>query len=105
MSNYKRKDDFGREVGAPNEFVRQGSAGVAGSDAARALDDIVLANDFRQQAAKMEAEARGLLAESARLQKEAATMSGAVPETSSTTAKSKRGRPSNASKAVADAAN
>jgi len=54
---------------------------------------------------KMEAEARGLLAESARLQKEAAIMSGAVPETSSTTAKSKRGRPSNASKAVADAAN
>jgi hypothetical protein len=105
MSNYKRKDDFGREVGAPNEFIRQGAASVAGSDAARALDDIALANDFRQQAAKMEAEARGLLAESARLQKEAAIMSGAVPETSSTTAKSKRGRPSNASKAVADAAN
>lgn len=103
MSNYKRKDDFGREVGAPNEFVRQGSSGVAGSDAARALDDIALANDFRQQAARMEAEAKGLLAESARLQKEAAAMSGAVPETNSSqaTTKIKRGRPSNASKAAA----
>ena len=105
MSNYKRKDDFGREVGAPNEFVRQGSSAVAGSDAARALDDMALAENFRQQAARMEAEAKGLLAESARLHKEAAIMSGAVPETNSTTAKPKRGRPSNASKVAADAAN
>lgn len=99
MSNYKRKDDFGREVGAPNQSVRQGSAAVAGSDAARALDDIALASDFRQQAARMEAEARGLLAESARLQKEAAAMSGATPETNSS-AKPKRGRPSKAQAAV-----
>jgi len=99
MSNYKRKDDFGREVGAPNQSVRQGSAAVAGSDAARALDDIALASDFRQQAARMEAEARGLLAESARLHKEAAIMSGAVPETN-TAAKPKRGRPSKAQAAV-----
>ena len=46
------------------------------------LGDQVLANNFRQQAAKMDAEARGLLAESARLLKEAAAMDPvqAVPE-------------------------
>lgn len=38
------------------------------------LGDSVLANNLRQQAAKMEAEAKGLLAESTRLMKEAAEM-------------------------------
>jgi hypothetical protein len=45
-----------------------------------ALGDTDLATNLRQQAAKMEAEAKGLLAESARLQKEAALMEGAKPE-------------------------
>lgn len=92
MSNYKRKDDFGREIGAPMEQVRQGSSAVAGSDAARALDDVALAADFQKQAERMAAEAQGLLAESARLMKEAALMSGRpLPE--SATAAPKRGRP------------
>lgn len=69
------RDDYGREVGAPSEFVR--GANVAGSDAARALDDTALASNLQQQAERMAAEARGLLAESERLMKEAAVMSGA----------------------------
>jgi hypothetical protein len=101
------RDDFGREVGAPTEQVRQGSAYVAGSDAAKALDDLQLAKDFRQQADRMAAEAKGLLAESARLMKEAAQMDGIPSETQTTTqsASKKRGRPSNASKAVAGVTN
>jgi hypothetical protein len=70
----RQKDDFGREVGAPNEFVR--GAGVAGSDAARALDDASIAQDLQTQAQRMAAEARSLLAESERLMKEAAVLSG-----------------------------
>lgn len=89
MSNYKRKDDFGREIGAP--AARQGSAAVAGSDAARALDDAALAENFRSQAVRMAAEAQQMLAESQRLMKEAASMSGATLEAPST--KPKRGRP------------
>lgn len=52
----------------------------AGSDAAlratqnSALDDSGLANNLRQQAARMDAEAKGLMAESARLLKEAASL-------------------------------
>ena len=98
MSNYKRKDDFGREIGAPMNQVRQGSAAVAGSDAARALDDVALAADFQKQAERMAAEAKGLLAESDRLMKQAASMSGATPET----AKPKRTRSTRA-KASANA--
>jgi hypothetical protein len=100
MSNYKRKDDFGREVGAPTELVRQGSSAVAGSDAAKALDDAALAANFQDQARRMAAEARQLLAESDRLMKEAAIMNGATVTTSEGT-KPKRGRPSKTK--VADA--
>jgi hypothetical protein len=78
----RRRDDFGREVGAP---IPQRMAEVAGSDAARALDDRAIAQDRLQQAQRMEAEARGLLAESARLKAEAEAMSGGAP-------KPKRGR-------------
>ena len=78
----RRKDDFGREVGAPTEQVRQGSAYVAGSDAAKALDDIQLAKDRLSQAQRMEAEAQGLLAESARLKAEAQSLSGVSPGSS-----------------------
>jgi len=82
----RRKDDFGREVGAPSQSSR--GAYVAGSDAARALDDVSIAGDLQTQAARMAAEARSLLAESDRLMKEAASLSGAKPET-----KAKSGRP------------
>ena len=78
----RRRDDFGREVGAP---VPQRMSEVAGSDAALALNDSQLAQDRLKQAHRMEAEARGLLAESARLMAEAEAMSGGAP-------KPKRGR-------------
>ena len=92
MSNYKRKDDFGREIGGP--AGGRGSQ-VAGSDAARALDDVALADNFRVQAERMAAEAKGLLAESDRLMKEAALMGGATLETRTPSVEpKKRGRPS-----------
>jgi hypothetical protein len=78
----RRRDDYGREVGAP---ASQRMAEVAGSDAAKALDDVSLAQDRLKQAQRMEAEARGLLAESARLKAEAEAMAGGAP-------KPKRGR-------------
>ncbi len=86
----RQKDDFGREVGAP---TRQEY--VAGSDAAKALDDAALAKDRIVQAERMEREARGLLAESARLKAEAEAMAGGQP-------KPKAGRPKKAK--TADAA-
>ena len=85
----RQKDDFGREVGAP---TRQNY--VAGSDAAKALDDVALAGDLQKQAARMAAEAKSLLAESERLMKEAAAMSG-------TGSKAKAGRPKKAKTADA----
>ena len=90
------RDDYGREIGAPIDAVRQGSSAVAGSDAAMALDDAALARNLQQQAQRMEAEAKSLLAESARLQKEAAAMSGARSEIKPTRSRKKQ--------AVADAA-
>jgi hypothetical protein len=79
----RRRDDYGREVGAPPSHLT--GANVAGSDAALALDDIALATNMASQATRMEAEAKGLLAESARLRSEAEAMSGGAP-------KPKRGR-------------
>lgn len=96
------KDDYGREVGAPP----QARANLAGSNfnapSNGALDDLSIANNLRQQAAKMRAEAEGLLAESARITKEAAQLEGIPLETQATSqsAPKKRGRPSNASKAL-----
>ena len=52
-----------------------------------ALGDAAIAQNLRQQAAKMDAEAKGLLAESARLHKEAAALEGVTVET---TAKPKK---------------
>ena len=92
------RDDYGREIGAPIDAVRQGSSAVAGSDAARVLDDAALAHDFQQQAQRMEAEARSLLAESARLMKEAATLSGAKTDAGAKPTRSRKRQ------AVADAA-
>lgn len=60
------------------------------------LGDSALANNLRQQATRMEAEAKGLLAESARLHKEAAQMEGIPLETHTTISApvaKKRGRP------------
>jgi hypothetical protein len=92
----RQRDDFGREVGAPTP-----QAYVAGSDAAKALDDKSLAVNLRQQAERMATEAQGLIAESQRLLKEASIMTGEPLSDD----KPKRGRPSKASKAVADATN
>lgn len=50
------------------------------------MSDAALAWRIRQQAQKMEAEARGLLSESARLMKEAAQMEGIIPEAPPVTA-------------------
>ena len=85
-----RKDDFGREVGAPSDTVQQGAQTVAGSDAdlaARAqapqngaLDDSAIANNMKVQAERMAAEAKGLLAESDRMVKEANEMLGIKEE-------------------------
>lgn len=94
----RQRDDFGREIGAPIDAVRQGSSAVAGSDAALALDDVALAQDFQRQAQRMAAEARSLLAESERLMKEAAQLSGVSTDTAT---KPTRGRKK---QAVADAA-
>lgn len=68
------------------------------------LGDSALANNLRQQAMKMSAEAKGLMAEADRLMKEAAEMEGIPLETQAipqvvTTAK-KRGRPAKAKVAV-----
>lgn len=83
-----RKDDFGRDVGAPPAHIQRGAATVAGSDANNALTDQALANNMKAQAERMAAEAKGLLAESERMLKEASSMLG---ETESATPK-KRGR-------------
>jgi hypothetical protein len=64
------------------------------------LGDSALANNLRQQAARMEAEAKGLLAESARLQQEANDMLGISATTQTATPSApvakKRGRPAKA---------
>lgn len=79
----RQKDDFGREVGAGSNLR---GAQVAGSDAAKALDDVSLATDLQKQAQRMAAEAKGLLAESERLMKEAQALTD-------TGARPKAGRP------------
>jgi hypothetical protein len=77
-----RKDDFGRDIGAPPTHIERGSSTVAGSDAALqaqqsgALDDGAIANNMKAQAERMAAEAQGLLAESERMIKEANEMLG-----------------------------
>lgn len=56
------------------------------------LGDSALANNLRNQAQRMAAEAKGLMAEADRLLKEAAQMEGIPMETQSTPAPVKRGR-------------
>ena len=70
-----------------------------------ALDDRAIASNMLAQATRMEAEAKGLIAEAARMKKEAERMDPTVVATKIPTQQPpKRGRPSKASKAVADAA-
>lgn len=91
------KDDFGREVGGPPPAARGPLAGsnnppLSGGNGA--LDDVAIANNIRQQAERMAAEARGLLAESERMMKEVAAMTGTtIPDA---VAPKKRGRPAKA---------
>jgi hypothetical protein len=70
-----------------------------------ALDDRAIAGNMLAQATRMEAEAKGLIAEAARMKKEAERMDPNVSASKIPTQQpAKRGRPSKASKAVADAA-
>lgn len=85
-----RRDDYGREVGAP---IPQRMAEVAGSDAALALNDAAIAQDRVRQAERMANEARGLLAESARLMAEAQSMGVAISTGAPEQPVAKRGRP------------
>jgi len=82
----KRKDDFGREVGAPADAFARGQT-QAGSDAdlaarqsSGALDDATLATNLQAQAERMALEAKGLLAEAERMQKEANELLGVKPK-------------------------
>ena len=61
-----------------------------------ALGDNAIANNLRQQALKMAAEAKGLLAESERMLKEAETLAPTAPVAAATTEKKSRGRPKKA---------
>lgn len=82
------KDDFGREVGAApaashgplagsNHPLMEGSyADPLVADPTAGLGDASIAQNLSQQAARMEAEARGLLAEVTRLRQEAAALNG-----------------------------
>lgn len=77
----------GESKDAPKSQPQRGLQGADG-----ALGDSFLANNLLQQAQKMEAEAKGLLAESARLQKEANEMLGIPVTTQTTNEGEKRGR-------------
>jgi len=84
---------------------RQQSAPRAQAPQDGALDDRAIAGNMLAQATRMEAEAKGLIAEAARMKKEAERMDPTVTATKIPTQQpAKRGRPSKASKAVADAA-
>ena len=81
-----RKDDFGREVGAPPASAARNAPLAGGNAPQGALDDGAIANNLKAQAERMAAEAQGLLAESQRMMTEAAEMLGEP-------APKKRGRP------------
>lgn len=104
----RRRDDFGREVGAAPEAskgplagsnhppVEDSYAAPLVADATAGLGDTSIAQNLAQQAARMEAEARSLLSEVTRLRQEAAALTGvAVPgltELAEGAAPAKRGR-------------
>lgn len=94
--------DAGTKRAAEQEF-RDGRQQPTQSSTG-ALDDRALASNMLAQATRMEAEAKGLIAEAARMKKEAERMDPTVATTKIPTEQpAKRGRPSKASKAVADA--
>jgi hypothetical protein len=70
--------DVARRLRGDQPAVQRQQIPAQGSQGA--LGDTDLANNLRQQAAKMAAEAKGLMAEADRLLKEAASMEPAVPE-------------------------
>lgn len=91
------EQDFKESRQQPVERAQASSTG--------ALDDRAIASNMLAQATRMEAEAKGLIAEAARMKKEAERMDPTVVATKIPTQQpAKRGRPSKASKAVADAA-
>jgi len=69
----KMRGEKDAKVSAPKGLQASGDA----------LGDAAIAQNLRQQAAKMDAEAKGLMAESARLHKEAAQLEGVNAETTS----------------------
>ena len=98
--------DSSRGMQSPNEVAKrmktnkqaQQNAPVI-SNSSDVLGDAALANSLRQQATRMANEAKGLLAESDRLMKEANQMMGVQPEVKITTEQvvtKKRGRPAKA---------
>lgn len=74
--------DASRGLQDPKDVARRmrGESTINQPPASAVLNDNSLANNLRQQAAKMAAEAKGLLAESERLLKEASQMEGSVGE-------------------------
>lgn len=89
--------DVARRMRDDKEQIQQTPAprGLQGADGA--MGDSVLANNLRQQAMRMHNEAKGLMAESDRLLKEAMQMEGIPLETQTTPpAVKKRGRPAKA---------
>ena len=100
-----RKDDYGREVGAPKNIAK-GSLNETSNPGTRpqnlqassdgALDDVSIANNLKTQADRMAVEAASLIAESQRMQKEAAALLGET-----TKAPAKKGRPAAKKAAIA----
>jgi hypothetical protein len=105
------ENDAARGMVAP-DVKRTAEAAFKSSQQARAqapqdgaLDDRAIAGNMLAQATRMEAEAKGLIAEAARMKKEAERMDPTVTASKIPTQQpAKRGRPSKAIKAVADAA-
>ena len=101
-----RKDDFGREVGAPvdiakgalNETSNPGLRNQAMQASSNgALDDASIAAGLMQQAEAMQSQMAALQAEAARLQAEAQQLN---PKLAPKPAAKKRGRPSKKSAAA-----
>jgi hypothetical protein len=91
---------------AEKEFKdgRQSQVSRAQAPQDGALDDRAIAGNMLAQATRMEAEAKGLISEAARMKKEAERMDPTVTASKIPTEQpAKRGRPSKATKAVADA--
>lgn len=89
----------------PQQLQENRAAQSSTQSAQGLLGDNDIANSLRQQAMKMDAEAKGLMAEAQRLMKEAAQMDGSIPETAKSLlpeqpVKRGRGRPAKAKVAV-----